>query len=67
MPPLVTSLFLELEGQNFTPYNGSRLNERRLPVWREEYCSFKKLLSALLFSFVLDTFQAISVNFFKRF
>ena len=45
--------------------------EQRLPVWREECRSFKKLLTQLqkafcflLFSFVLDTFQAISVIFF---
>ena len=52
-----------------TPYNGSRLNgkatsglEGRVPAASKSFsCSFKKPFV----SFVLDTFQAISVNFFN--
>ena len=36
--------------------------ERILPVWREEYRSFSRSFKK---SFVLDTFQAISVKFFN--
>ena len=36
--------------------------ERRLPVWREEYNSFSRSFKK---HFVLDTFQATSVNFFS--
>ena len=75
-PPLVTLVFLTVEGQNVvawgilnTPYNGSRLNgkatsglEGRVPAASKSFsCSFKKPFV----SFVLDTFQAISVNFFN--
>ena len=53
---------------DFTPYNGSRLNgkatsglEGRVPQLQKASLAASK---SLLFSFVLDTFQAISVNFF---
>ena len=51
------------------PYNGSRLNgkatsglEGRVPQLQKASLAASK---SLLFSFVLDTFQAISVNFFN--
>ena len=37
--------------------------ERRLPVWREEYRSFSRSFRK---PFVLDTFQAICIIFFKH-
>ena len=52
-----------------TPYNGSRLNrtatsglEGRVPQLQKAFHAASKSLS---FSFVLDTFQAISVIFFN--
>ena len=62
LAPISSSIDCDIQAfrSNHPPYNGSRLNERRLPVWREEYRSFKKLLLQFQKAFCFLLFWILS-------